>query len=119
MSDALGLHILSGDLYNGLSLSGCTIWRLMIGALVGSLHFVMRDFFGLEPVQRDRFMAVLSLSKRKLCDIPHHKKRHRMPFDGVNGMFLAWSARQRWALSEKAHRSPIRTKVFHHTSQAI
>ena len=49
MSDALGLHILSGDLYNGLSLSGCTIWRLMIGALVGSLHFLMRDFSGWDP----------------------------------------------------------------------
>ncbi len=49
MSDALGLHILSGDLYNGLSLSGCTIWRLMIGALVGPLHFLMRDFSGWDP----------------------------------------------------------------------
>lgn len=100
MSDALGLHILRGDLYNGLSLPGRTIWCLMIGALVGSLHFAMRDFLRAgNPVQRDRFMAVLSLSKRKLCDIPHHKKRHRMPFDGAHGMFLAWNARQRWSYS--------------------
>ena len=38
------LHILRGNLHAGLSLPGRTIWRLMIEALVGSLHFVLRDF---------------------------------------------------------------------------